>query len=308
MPSLRSQLVIAFLRMTQRKRIYASLRGLHDGIRQVRQAGPALPSAGMRRRIAIREQHLAGVPVYHLSPRASALSGRHLLYLHGGAYVRPITRHHWRFLCELVERSGVTLSVPLYPLAPESACRQTVATVREVYQQLCVQARLPALGLMGDSAGGGLALALCHALHEQGAVLPEELVLICPWLDVRMQHAAIAASESDDPMLAAIGLREAGRLYAGELGTDHPHVSPIEGDPDGLPPMLIFVGTRDIACHDALLFAERCRAAGGQVECVVGEGMIHVWPILPIPEGRQALAKIVRRLGSRVLEEGRNVS
>jgi len=298
MSSLRSQLVIAFLRVTRRKRIYSSVQALLDGIRQVRQAGPAQPSAGMKRCLDIREQRLAGVPVYRLAPRIPTAHGQHLLYLHGGAYVRPITRHHWRFLHELVERSGHTISVPLYPLAPESDCQRTVATVVQIYRQLCAQERLPALGVMGDSAGGGLALALCDALREQGIVLPTRLVLICPWVDVRMQHAAIAGSEQDDPMLAAVGLREAGRLYAGELGVDHPHVSPIEGDLGGLPPLLIFAGTRDIAHHDEVLFAERCRAAGVQVDSVVGEGMIHVWPILPIPEGRQALAKIVQYLGN----------
>lgn len=296
MPSLQSHLLVAFLRLIRRKRIYSSVRDLHASIEQIRRAGPASPSASMRRRLAIEQYRVAGVPVYRLAPRGNT-GGRPVLYLHGGAYVRPITRHHWQFLVELVERTGHVIHVPLYPLAPEADCRQVVAAALSVYRDLCERERHPALPVMGDSTGGGLALALCYALREQGLALPARLVLICPWLDVRLGHADIAASERRDPMLAAAGLREAGRLYAGELGVDHPHVSPIEGDVGALPSMLLVVGARDIAHHDALLFLGRARSAGVDIELVMGGGMVHVWPLLPIPEARQVRECIARYLG-----------
>ena len=296
MPSFQSRLLVGLLRLTRRKRIYSSAQSVLNGIAQVRQQGPARPSARMMSRLDVQHQVVDGIEVYRLAPKATSTATRHLLYLHGGAYIRPITVHHWRFLQALVEAEGYTITVPLYPLAPEATCTQAVEAAVAVYQHTCSAEQVASLSVMGDSAGGGLALALCYALRERGERLPASLVLICPWLDVRMTHPAIAAHEQHDPMLAAVGLKEAGRLYAGDLPADHPYVSPIKGELAGLPPTLLFAGTRDIACHDELQFVELTRAAGVQVELQLGEGLIHVWPILPIPEGKAARQVIARHL------------
>lgn len=297
MPSLQNRLLVLLLRVTRRKRIFSSVVGLLKGIAQTRKAGPARPSKRMQRCISVEHRYVAGIELYRLSPRAARAEGRHLLYLHGGAYVRPITSHHWRFLQALVEETGCIINVPLYPLAPEASCPQAVAAVVEVYQQACVEAAGAPLAVMGDSAGGGLAVALCYALRKLSIAPPISLVLICPWLDVTLKHPGIAADEQFDPMLAVAGCKEAGRLYAGELELDHPYVSPINGELNGLPATLLFAGTRDIAHHDALLFADQARRAGVQLDLQVGAGMLHVWPILPVPEGKLARETIVRFLG-----------
>jgi len=296
MPSLSSRLLVALLQVTRRKRVYSSVQQVLAGIRQVRQQGPARPSARMQQRLLVQHQHIAGIEVYQLAPRTTPARSAQVLYLHGGAYIRPITTHHWRFLQALVERTGCSVTVPLYPLAPEASGEQAVNAALAVYQHACAAAKVDAVHVMGDSAGGGLALALSFKLREQHAPLPSSLTLICPWLDVSMQHPDIATTEPRDPMLAAIGLREAGRLYAGELGVQHPLISPLHGELSGLPSLLLFAGTRDIAHHDELLFATKARAAGAKVELVVGDGLVHVWPILPIAEGRQALERIARQL------------
>ncbi|WP_285960465.1 alpha/beta hydrolase [Pseudomonas tohonis] len=256
MPSLQSRALVAFLRITRRKRIYGSAQAVAEGIARVRQQGPARPSAGMARRIGVEHRMLDGLDVYRLSPRTPGAVVRHVLYLHGGAYIRPITSHHWRFLQALVEQGGCTVTVPLYPLAPEATCVQTVEAMLGLYEQTCAEAGTTSLTLLGDSA----------------------------------------ANEAHDPMLASVGLQEAGRLYAGELGVGHRHVSPIHGDQAGLPPTLLFAGTRDIAHYDELLFADKAIEAGVELELCVGREMVHVWPILPIPEGREALARIVAHL------------
>lgn len=298
MPSLQSHLLVLLLRATRRKGIYSSVAALLQGIAQVRKSGPAKPSAGMQRRILVEPRRVAGLEMYRLSPRVAKAKARHVLYLHGGAYVRPITSHHWRFLQALVEETGCIINVPLYPLAPEASCSQAVPAVVEVYQHACVEAAGAALTVIGDSAGGGLAVALCYALRKLNIAPPISLVLISPWLDVTLKHPRIAADERFDPMLAVAGCKEAGRLYAGELALDHPYVSPINGDLHGLPATLLFTGTRDIAHHDALLFADMARSAGVQFDLQVGAGMLHVWPILPVPEGKLARATIARHLAA----------
>lgn len=186
--------------------------------------------------------------------------------------------------------------MPLYPLAPEASCAQTVDTVTSIYARECSRAGLNSIDVMGDSAGGGLALALCYALRKKAIPLPDSLILICPWLDVTMTNPLIGSTEKDDPMLATIGLRETGRLYAGDIELQNHQVSPLYGDLRELPPILLFAGTKDIAHHDGLLFAEKARTAGSRVDLQIGKEMIHVWPILPIPEGKVAWETIARYL------------
>lgn len=250
----------------------------------------------MIRRMRVEHQTVDGIEIYRLSPRVPQPLEQHVLYLHGGAYIRPITSHHWRFIQALVEQAGCTITVPLYPLAPEATCKRAVAAVTELYKRTCAEVGVASFDVIGDSAGGGMALALCYALREDAAPLPRSLVLICPWLDVTLTNPSIAPNEKNDPMLATLGLKEVGRLYAGDLGSEHCYVSPIHGDLRGLPPTLLFAGTRDIAHYDELLFAEKATAAGVEVDLQMGQEMIHVWPILPIPEGKKALEKIVQYL------------
>lgn len=122
--------------------------------------------------------------------------------------------------------------------------------------------------------------------------MPASLVLICPWVDVAMANPKMVDDERFDPMLSIDALKTAGRFYAGKEGAAHPCASPINGDFKGLPDTLLFVGTRDILHHDAIEFANQAKGEGVAVELLVGKDMIHVWPILPIPEAREALRKI----------------
>lgn len=274
------------LRLIRRRRIYASVAGLMAGIAQTRRAGPARPTAAMHESVDVSTETVGACEVYTLRPR-SLPSGRVVLYLHGGAYCRPITQYHWSLLTRLVEEEGCTVVVPLYPLAPESTCLDTVRAVREVHAWIlqhhrCVDA------FVGDSAGAGLCLALCQELRASGGALPGRMALITPWVDVTLTHGDIPSTEARDPMLAVAGTREAGRLYAGTLGVEHPLVSPLRADLRGLPPMQLLIGTDDILHHDAVAFADKARAAGCSVDVHLAGGMVHAWPLLPLPEARDA--------------------
>lgn len=295
MPSLKSHAFVMLLRLIRRNRIYASAQALHQGIAQVRRAGPALPHVGMRRTLDVQTQVFAGHAVYTVRPRAGGHDHAPVLYLHGGAYVRPITRFHWSFIEDLVRQTGCPVTVPLYPLAPESTCLQTLDFVLRLYEHW---AQNRPVTLMGDSAGGGLALATALALRDQDRPAPARLVLITPWVDVDSQHPHLAHLARRDPMLAIDGAREAGRLYAGALPTDHPWVSPLHADLRDLPPITLLAGTRDLAHLDALELVHRAREQGNQIDLRMGHDMLHVWPLLPIPEGRQAraeIAELIRR-------------
>ena len=134
--------------------------------------------------VVVEREIVKDIEVYRLYPRVKPALVTPVLYLHGGAYIRPITSFHWRFLRSIVEQTGCTVTVPLYPLAPEANCVQTVEAVTDVYIRERARAGAEHVTVMGDSAGGGLALALCYALRQKAFRLPCSLVLICPWLDV----------------------------------------------------------------------------------------------------------------------------
>ena len=291
--------MIGLLWLIRRRRIYASAAGLHAGIAQTRRAGPALPDAALRRRVAVCE--LAPLPtgqsVYRLRPHRPAPGAPRVLYLHGGAYVRPITRFHWQALGDWVQATGAEVTVPLYPLAPEHSGR----TALDAVAALCSRERLGNTPwcLMGDSAGGGLALALAAHLRDHGLPLPRRLLLICPWVDLALPHPDVARIAPHDPMLARLGLHEAARLYAGPLPIDDPALSPTHADPTGLPPVSIWLAGRDIATPDALAWVARARACGVPVELHQGAGMVHVWPLLGFREARAARAQVARALSDQ---------
>lgn len=297
--SWRGRLFKALLWLIRRRRIYASIAGLMAGIAQTRRSGPARPTEAMSRSMDIALERVLGREVYTLRPRSGS-RGQVILYLHGGAYCRPITRHHWSLLQWLVAEHGGTVVVPLYPLAPESQCRDTVGFVRSVHA-LVVERHGGVDAFVGDSAGGGLCLALCQDLRASGQQLPSRISLITPWVDVSLAHEDIAGTEPRDPMLGIIGAREAGRLYAGSLGAEHPWTSPLRADLRGLPPMQLLAATDDILHHDVLAFASKARASGCSVNLHVEPGMVHAWPLLPVPEARRARDLIARFLRSSAI-------
>lgn len=288
--SLGAQATFLLLRLIRRKRIYASRQGLEQGIRQTRQAGPARPTAAMARDLHIALETVAGREVYRVRSKRVPQKAARVVYFHGGAYVRPITGFHWRLLAELAHATGVELVVPLYPLAPEHHGLAALAFAQLVHAREAAQGE--PLFLMGDSAGGGLALALAAALRDQGERSAHRLVLITPWVDVELPHPDAPSIEPRDPMLAVVGARLAGQMYAGALPTSHPVVSPIHGELHGLPPMTLFVAGRDILGPDAMAFADKARTSGCEVDVRVAPDMVHVWPLLGFAEARSAIAEM----------------
>lgn len=299
MPSFRHHLIVAFLRLTRRKQIYASIEGMYAGVAQVRRTGPARPNQRIQARVQIALHNDGPHEVYTLRPlQASAAQPPHLLYLHGGAYIRPITPFHWDLLADLVERTGCVATVPLYPLAPESTCEQTLEMVLRTHARLRAEASPSRLIIAGDSAGGGLSLTLALALRDRGLPQADHLALITPWVDVALTHPQISETARTDPMLAVPGAQEAGRRYAGHWPVHHPYVSPLHADLHGLPPTTLLIGTRDILCHDAQTLAGKLAAQGTPVQVHMGEGMVHVWPLLPTAEAQSARAVLAQAIGS----------
>ena len=219
-------------------------------------------------------------------------SGPLVLYLHGGAYVNGFNAHQWRFMDRLARQTGCTVVAPAYHLAPWADYARAYDDLTALYRTLLAEYPGRRLILMGDSAGGGLALGFAEALAANGDPLPERLVLFSPWVDVSMDNPDIADYLPVEPMLHFDLVKVHGRYWAGDADTHFWQVSPLFGDMAGLPPVTVYCGTRELLYPDILLLRDRLADAGVDVTLRVGRGLNHDWPLMPIPEADRAFREI----------------
>ena len=293
MASLGARVVGLLLPLLGIKRFFAQTDRMEARIAKMRDRKTPQPASKWHRRYDVVENTARGYPVVTFTPKGGAQPGApHLLYLHGGGYVMDIARQHYDLVGKLCDELGACATVPLYPLAPGSKASATLEAMRALYHDLCERHGHDRITILGDSAGGGMTLALAQILKAEGSPLPASLVLYSPWLDASASGEGQRAIESKDAMLAVDGLEKCGDLYRGELDIDDPRVSPLFGSLDGLPPMAIFSGTRDILLVDGRRLAERLESEGVQ-NFAYHEypGMMHVWMIFPISEARKTVAQ-----------------
>jgi acetyl esterase/lipase len=292
--SLTARLAALAIRLTGRRRTLARADPDPEAAVATR-ARPARPTGAQRRRFAVRWDLRDGFEVYTVAPRAGGRTGG-VIYLHGGAYTSPITRIHWRFIARMVARTGLRFTVPLYPLTPEHSCADICALAMAVYRDRLAMDGEPPVALIGDSAGGGLALSLAMQVRDAGLPGPGGLVLISPWLDVTTNDPSQARIEPSDVMLMRPGVQALGHWYAGDRATTDPRVSPLFGSLRGLPPIELFCGSHDILVADARRLATLARAEACPLAYHEEPGLMHVYPLLGLPESRRAEARIGRFL------------
>jgi epsilon-lactone hydrolase len=289
MTSVQMRVVSAFLWLAYRPRMATAERARK---RIAEPKGPSGPPASLRKRHDVTTREVAGFPCHTVAPRGRPAE-RAAVYLHGGAYISEISPQHWTLISRMAD-AGVRVEVPSYGLAPQHTHRDAYPFVTAVYRDLVADVDGAAVTLVGDSAGGGLALGLAQTLEEAGLPQPRRIVLISPWLDLTLSHPDLPAVEVRDPWLSSTGLHEAARAWAGGDDPTGPRLSPGNGRLAGLAPIDLYVGTREICLPDALLLQDRAAAQGAELYLTVCEGAVHVYPLVPAPEGRAAARKIVQ--------------
>jgi len=262
--------------------------------------GSSLPPTRLLRRHRVVSRLVAGFPVHTVTPRDGATGGA-AIYLHGGAYVGEIAPQHWALIEKLAD-AGVRVDVPIYGLAPQHTHRDAFPLVTEVYRRLLDEVDPSTVTIAGDSAGGGLALGFAQTLAAAGLPQPQRLVLLSPWLDLTISNPDVPAVEERDPWLSSRGLRVAGAAWAGGDDPTDPRLSPLNGPLAGLAPMDVYVGTHEICLPDVLALQARVQQEGGGVEVTVCAGAVHVYPLVPAPEGRAEARRIVDRIAGRDTE------
>lgn len=249
----------------------------------------------LRRQLNTTRRELRGHDVWTLAPRQAAPEAPLVFYLHGGAYVCGIAPPHWDFLGRLAA-GGAVVEVPLYGLAPKCSVDAAFALLDALWGDLGHRHPGRPVTLMGDSAGGGLALAYALHLRDSRKPMPRRLVLLAPWVDITCSDPEVDERRQDDPMLARAGALLAGEAWANGFDPTDPRLSPINGKLRGLPPTDIYQGSRDMLRPQVEALADRLREAGAAVDMTLCPGGLHVYPIFDAPESLEASARISGRL------------
>lgn len=219
-----------------------------------------------------------GVPAERVTVPVSGQ--RVLMYLHGGGYCVGASRPYRPLAAQLARATEAAAYVPDYRLAPEHPHPAALEDALSAYRWLLGRGVNPAMVCLGgDSAGGGLALATAVAIRADGLPLPAALALISPWVDLSLSGESMATLARRDPMLSASILGSWARAYRGAVAAGHPACSPLFADLEGLPPMLIQVGTEEVLLSDAERLEEKARSAGVTVRLTHYERMWHDFPM-----------------------------
>lgn len=217
--------------------------------------------------------------IFIVKPKNKEKSELTILYFHGGSYVAEATKQHWDFIEKIVNDTGATVILPDYPLTPKYNYKDVFKMVVPLYKEIIDKIDTKQLILMGDSAGGGLGLALEEKIGEENLPMPAKTILISPWLDVRLTNPSINEVEKNDKELNQETLKLAGIAYAGEDGINSYLVNPIEGDLSKLKNVTILTGTHDILNPDVKLLKEKAQTVGVQIDVKEYEQAGHIWMI-----------------------------
>ncbi len=232
-----------------------------------------------------------------------AREDRTLLHLHGGGYAVGGLDSSRSFASQLSLAARARVLVADYRLAPEHPHPAAVDDAVAVYRWALESGVDPAkLTVIGESSGGGLALATVVALRDGGGPLPALIVVCSPWTDLTLSGDSMTTKEAADPLIQRELLAELAKNYLGTVDPRLPIASPLFADLTELPDLMIQVGTAEILLDDSLRLADAARAAGVDVTLDVWEDMIHTWQLFAafVPEGQAAIDKIGNYIDRRL--------
>jgi acetyl esterase/lipase len=274
-----------------------------------------LPIETARRRLRFLERFVPGPPagtrtelieadgisaVRIITPQAR--DDMCVLHFHGGGYTVGTAALYRDFTW----RIGVASRAPVlyfdYRLAPEHPFPAALDDAIRVYRWLAERVDPRRIAIVGDSAGGGLALGTLFRLRDEGCALPAAAVAISPWTDLALTGESLRGNAAADPMMDAATFPAIADGYLAGADPRNPYASPLYGDASGLPPTLFQVGSDEVLLDDSVRMAARLKAAGSKVEIEIWPRMPHAWHLYAriLPEGRKAIEHIGRFVQSTV--------
>ena len=232
-----------------------------------------------------------------LSSKENPRGDKVILQLHGGGYTGAVRNAYYVFAGLYNEVShGCSVLTPDYRVAPENPYPAALEDAVASYQWLMDKGYFgEQIILGGDSAGGGLAMALCMYLKDHHMPMPCGIVAMSPWTDLTACGESYETNYEKDPLF---GNTKESLIYVNDYAGDHDkmdaYISPLFGNFKEFPPMLIQVGSIEMLLSDSVSVAAKARQQGVKVRLSVYEGMFHVFQMayLNIPESKRAWAEV----------------
>ncbi len=304
-PSLQARLCAAAIRLIIRRERWGDEQAL---ARRARRLFGAPSAYGLWRSHGVKIQ-----PSTHATIRGEWLQpqrpdDRVLLYIHGGGFVSCSAATHRPITCQLARSTGARVFAVDYPLAPESRYPAAPDAILAAYRWLIHDVVPPdRLAVIGDSAGGNLALGLLIRARDEGLPLPACAVALSPWLDLSGSLPSIRSNDGHCAMFRPRNVTDFAAAYLGPDAEPETWASPLGCEVAGLPPILLQVGATELLHDDSVQMHEKLQAAGGESALQVYDGVFHGWHVLDgiLPEARLALDQAATFL-NRHLAKGNN--
>ena len=283
MASLQAHLIVLGLKLFVKRRNRSTNMDAH-AVRAMFDRAPPVTVPGTE----VTPITLAGLDGERVRPADGAVVGT-MFYLHGGGYIACSPRTHRRVTGGYARR-GLEVVAPAYRLAPEHPFPAALDDAHAAYLALLEQG-VPSGRIVfgGDSAGGGLALALLLRLRDENCALPAGAALFSPWTDLTETSATLRSNARRDALFPGTGMARLTAPYLAGADPAEPLVSPLFGDHRGLPPLLLHVGSHEVLLDDSRSLAARAAAAGVAVTLRTWPVVPHVWQMFRMPEADASL-------------------
>lgn len=247
--------------------------------------------------VDILKTSLAGVPCWNI-PYPSHPS-KTIFYLHGGGYVCGL-EHLGKVYQHFMVHLGMACSAEVwaldYRLAPEHPFPAMLDDSFHAYLDLLHNKNVhpSEIFMVGDSAGGGLTLALLLKLRDKGLPLPQGVVTLSPWTDLTISGESVVMRAHKDPMLKAQALPSIANCVVKNESANNPYISPLFGNYKGLPPLMMIVGGQEALYDDTIRVAQKAKNAGVDVSLHIYEEMFHIFPVFSgiFDEGKEVMDRI----------------
>lgn len=253
-----------------------------------------IPSSHMTKQFHIQTAIIQDRKVYTWSkyPKKSRTV---VFYLHGGAYVHGLSNMHFRLIKSLIKATGCTVVVPDYPLVPHASAEEIYGFLHECYDKV-VHHQFDRIILMGDSAGGGLALGFAQQRILNGDLDQKHLMLLSPWLDVSMDDPLIETIQKKDPILNQETLRLVGKMVAGDHLTKDAIISPLYGSLNGIRSIAVWIGSSDLLYADAIALKKKANEEHVELDMHVYQDMLHTWMFFGLRESLKSIREMVNHI------------
>ncbi|WP_097027820.1 alpha/beta hydrolase [Clostridium peptidivorans] len=239
----------------------------------------------------LKEVEIKGVHAAWIDTANSNKNKKVMIYLHGGCYMYGNVKNYCTIPVQLSSVTGIKVLSVNYGLAPENPFPKALEDVLSIYEYLLEEGYSSSnIAIVGDSAGGGLALATVLKLKDLKLDLPAALGLFSPWVDLTLKGDTIETLKEYDPILSKKQLEGSAKIYAGKEEMNNPLISPIFGDYKDFPPMMILTGGREILLSDSMNLARKAALSKTTADLIVWDNLYHVFAAdSNLPESKEAI-------------------